>query len=197
MLAKAPTYHRHQTEDTRTLEPSIKLRLHLILRNKKRVFTTNPTPIQPFPTMVMARGEHPQRSRRVVYSGGSPVCVQGRCTHGRERFHEVCTHTRVQNARPHGVPAHTSGETRERREAGAPRAIGHLTNMAVPLFLTNTAKHGVNRRCLHALSEGTGVSQIDGNLLFRSYFSLGELSSPLVNSVWAVGELLIEFINCL
>lgn len=40
--------------------------------------------------------------------------------------------------RPHGSPAHTSDETCERREAGAPRAIGHLTSMAVPLFLTNT-----------------------------------------------------------
>ena len=56
----------------------------------------------------------------------------------------VHAYTRA-NARPHGLQAHTSGETRERREAGALRAIGHLTNMAVPLFLTNTtAKHRVN-----------------------------------------------------
>lgn len=48
------------------------------------------------------------------------------------------THTRAETVRPHGLPTHTSGETCERREAGAPRAIGHLTNMAVPLFLTNT-----------------------------------------------------------
>lgn len=57
------------------------------------------------------------------------------------------------NVRPHGSPAYTSGETCERREAGAPRAIGHLTSMAVPLFLTNTIvqyqRYHDLRRCLH------------------------------------------------
>lgn len=64
----------------------------------------------------------------------------------------VYAHT-CRNVRPHGSPAHTSGETCERREAGAPRAIGHLTSMAVPLFLTNTnvqqQRYHDLRRCLH------------------------------------------------
>lgn len=79
---------------------------------------------------------------RGVYSG----CACAVTVHVRTRAipRGVHAYTRA-NARPHGVPVHTSGETRERREAGALRAIGHLTNMAVPLFLTNTtAKHRVN-----------------------------------------------------
>lgn len=79
---------------------------------------------------------------RDVYGG----CACAVTVHVRTRAiaRGVHAYTRA-NARPHGVPVHTSGETRERREAGALRAIGHLTNMAVPLFLTNTtAKRRVN-----------------------------------------------------
>lgn len=72
---------------------------------------------------------------RDVYSACACACA----THVRTRAFPrgVHAYTRA-NARPHGVPAHTFNETRERLEAGALRAIGHLTNMAVPLFLTNT-----------------------------------------------------------
>lgn len=75
-----------------------------------------------------------KKCARDVYSGCAVVMVHVRT---RAIPRGVHAYTRA-NARPHGVPVHTSGETRERREAGALRAIGHLTNMAVPLFLTNT-----------------------------------------------------------
>lgn len=83
-----------------------------------------------------------KKCARDVYS----ACACAGTVHVRTRAipRGVHAYTRA-NARPHGVPAHTSDETRERREAGALRAIGHLTNMAVPLFLTNTiAKQRVN-----------------------------------------------------
>lgn len=75
-----------------------------------------------------------EKCARDVYTGCAVVTVHVRT---RAIPRGVHAYTRA-NARPHGVPVHTSGETRERREAGALRAIGHLTNMAVPLFLTNT-----------------------------------------------------------
>lgn len=84
------------------------------------------------------------------------------------------------NVRPHGSPAHTSGETCERREAGAPRAIGHLTSMAVPLFLTNTIvqqRYHDLRRCLHVQRE-VRINTRHGNIIVSLKGTLADRSPP-------------------